>query len=168
MISKYFEVKVRYNRIAPDGKEITVSEPYLIDAVSFTDTEASIHKELEPYISGEFEVRGEKISEFAELIADENGDRWFKSRIIFMAFDEDSGKTKETGIWVLVQANTVKEAYESIIKQFEDTVSEYRIKAISESPIVDVFASLEKDDLPTEAEPVEEYPFPEDEKTSPQ
>ena len=149
MISKFFEVKVRYDKIVPDEKDITatVTEPYLIDAVSFTDTEASIHKKLEPYISGEFEVRGEKISEFSELIPDENGDRWFKSRIVFISINEETGATKETGIWVLAQANTVKEAYDNITKAFEDTLSEYRIKGITESPIVDVFANLEKDDI---------------------
>lgn len=180
-ISKYFEVKVRYDKIDPQsGKDVTVTEPYLIDAVSFTDTEKSIHKELEPYITGEFEVRGEKISEFVELIPDENGDRWYKCRIVFISINEESGATKETGIWVLVQASTIKEAYDNINKKFEDTVSEYRIKGVVESAIVEVFANLAQDDLPTDKEKEvrggvidqvgekiviekEEFPFPEDE-----
>lgn len=149
MINKFFEVKAKYGIIDPStGNEKMVTEPYLINAVSFTDGEASITKELTPYISGEFQVVGEKISEFSELIPSENGDMWFKCRVIFMAINEETGKVKETGIWVLVQADNVKEAYDNIEKAFEETVSEYRIKGVTESSIKDVFVDLESDDLP--------------------
>lgn len=161
MVNNIFEVKVRYAKIAQDGKEVVVTEPYLINANSFTDTEANIHKELEPYITGEFEIKSEKKSEFSELIPDENGDRWFKSKIVFSSMNEKTGIFVDTGIWVLAQASTIKEAYDNITKRFEDTVSEYIIKSISESPIVDVFANLGKDDLSDKIEvEIEASDFP--------
>lgn len=36
----WFESKIRYKKIMENGKEKTVSEPYLLDALSFTETEA--------------------------------------------------------------------------------------------------------------------------------
>jgi hypothetical protein len=39
----------------------------------------------------------------------------------------------------LVQANDVKEAFENTVSTMKDTMGEYTIPAISESPIMDVF-----------------------------
>ena len=36
MIANWFEVKIKYNKITEEGKEVKVSETYLIDAMSFT------------------------------------------------------------------------------------------------------------------------------------
>ena len=77
-MNTWFECKVKYEKMGNDGKEKMVSEPYLIDAVSFTEAESRIHKELEPYISGDFFVSSIKIANFSELIPCEEGDRWFK------------------------------------------------------------------------------------------
>ena len=52
----FFLVKVKLEKTAENGKVVKVSEVYLIDALSFTEAEQRIIKELEPFISGEFEV----------------------------------------------------------------------------------------------------------------
>ena len=38
------------------GVQKTVTEPYLVDALSFTEAEARIIEEIKPYISGEFTI----------------------------------------------------------------------------------------------------------------
>ena len=42
-------------------------------------------------------------------------------------------------MFLLVQANDVKEAYDNTIKAMKNTMGDYTIPAISESPILDVF-----------------------------
>ena len=42
-------------------------------------------------------------------------------------------------MYLLVQANDVKEAYENTLTTMKDTMGEFTIPAVSESPIVDVF-----------------------------
>lgn len=37
MTSTYFECKVSYEKIMEDGKQKKVTEPYLVDALSFTE-----------------------------------------------------------------------------------------------------------------------------------
>jgi hypothetical protein len=49
---KYFLVKVKFEKTAEDGKIVKVSELYLVDALSFTECEARITKEMQPFISG--------------------------------------------------------------------------------------------------------------------
>ena len=55
-MSQWFECKVKYDKMMENGVLKTVSEPYLVDALSFTEAEARITDKMQPYISGEFSV----------------------------------------------------------------------------------------------------------------
>ncbi len=59
---KYIETKVRYEKTMESGMTKTVTEPYLVDALSFAEAEARIIEEVTPYISGEFSVSAVKRS----------------------------------------------------------------------------------------------------------
>lgn len=139
-MSSWYECKVKYNKIDDTtGKEKKVTEPYLIDAVSFTDAEKRIYKEMETYVSGEFFVTNIKVVNFSELIPNEQGDRWFKCKLTYVSIDEEAGKERKINSYLLVQSNTVKEAYDQIDEYMKSSVSDYSIPAIAESPILDVF-----------------------------
>ncbi len=144
-MSNWFECKVKYVKIGADGKEKMVTENYLIDAVSFTEAESRIHKELEPYINGEFTVTNIKMANFSELVPNENGDRWFKCKVSFISLDEEKGIEKRSNTYMLVQANNVKEAYDALQKALSDTMSDYEIPVIQESPLMDVFTYFENE-----------------------
>ncbi|WP_290387099.1 DUF4494 family protein, partial [uncultured Muribaculum sp.] len=49
-MSTWFECKVRYDKIQENGSAKKVNEPYLVDALSFTEAEARIIEEVTPYI----------------------------------------------------------------------------------------------------------------------
>ena len=59
--------------------------------------------------------------------------------VMVIALDEESGKEKKSNSYMLVQANDVKEAFENTEKAMEETMGDYTIPAIAESPILDVF-----------------------------
>ncbi len=80
-----------------------------------------------------------KVANYAEIHPFENSDRWFKSRVSLIAFDEESGKERKTNLYLLVQANDVKEAFDNTMEVMKDTMGDFTIPAISESPIMDVF-----------------------------
>ena len=50
----WFECKIRYEKTMENGMNKKVTEPYLVDALSFTEAEARIIEEMTPFISGEF------------------------------------------------------------------------------------------------------------------
>ncbi len=54
----WFECKIRYEKTMENGMNKKVTEPYLVDALSFTEAEARIIEEITPFISGEFTVVG--------------------------------------------------------------------------------------------------------------
>ncbi|MBI9066078.1 MAG: DUF4494 domain-containing protein [Salinivirgaceae bacterium] len=165
----WFECKVKYDKIVADGSEKMVSEPYLIDAVSFTDAESRIHKELEAYISGEFTVSTIKIANYSELIPNDDGDRWFKCKVTFISLDEEKGVERRSNTYMLVQANNVKEAYENCEKALSDTMSDFEIPSVQESPLLDVFTYFGDDkdqEIPENLKPISEISENEDFDTS--
>ncbi|QZT37762.1 DUF4494 domain-containing protein [Halosquirtibacter xylanolyticus] len=138
-MNTWFECRAKYVKIDEAGREKKVNEAYLIDAVSFTEAESRIYKELEQMISGEFTVTKIAKTNIVEIIPTEDGDRWFKAKVTFISVDEDSGKEKKVSQHVLVLANDVKQAYERVESGMEGMTVDFEIPNIAESPIMDVF-----------------------------
>jgi len=139
MSTVWFECKVKYRKIDETGKQKVVTEPYLVDALSFTEAESRINAEMANFISEEFKVVNIKVANFSEIHPFENSDRWFRSKVSLLAYDEESGKERRSNIYLLIQANNVREAYGNTEQVMQNTMGEYSIPAITESPIVDVF-----------------------------
>ncbi|TVZ10746.1 uncharacterized protein DUF4494 [Cellulophaga sp. RHA_52] len=139
MSATWYECKVKYRKMSDTGAQKITTEPYLVDAISYTEAETRINEEMKAYISDEFKITNIKVANFAEIHPFENTDRWFKSKVSLIAFDEESGKERKTNMYLLVQANDVKEAYDNTVAVMKDTMGEYTIPAITESPIMDVF-----------------------------
>lgn len=80
----WFECKIRYEKVMENGMQKKVTEPYLVDALSFTEAEARIIEEMTPFITGEFTVSDIKRANYSELFPSEEeaADRWFKCKLI--------------------------------------------------------------------------------------
>ena len=63
----WFECKIRYEKVMENGINKKVTEPYLVDALSFTEAESRIIEEITPFISGEFTVSDIKRANYSEL-----------------------------------------------------------------------------------------------------
>ena len=139
MSAIWYECKVKYRKLDESGVQKVVAEPYLVDALSFTEAEARINTEMAVFVSEEFKIVNIKVANFAEIHHFENSDRWFKSKVSLLAYDEESGKERKTSFYLLIQANDVKEAYDNTMQVMQNTMGEFTIPAITESPIIDVF-----------------------------
>jgi len=135
----WFECKVSYDKTLENGMQKKVTEPYLIDALSFTEAEARIIEEIKPYISGEFTIADIKRAKYSELFFNEQGDRYFKAKIYFVTLDEKSGTEKKTAVQMLAQASDLKEALAVIEKGMAGTMADYVIASLAETSIMDVF-----------------------------
>ncbi|NHM01164.1 DUF4494 domain-containing protein [Flavobacterium difficile] len=146
MSAIWFECKVKYRKTDDNGVQKIVTEPYLIDALSYTEAEARLTQEMSAYISEEFKISNIKMANYAEIHPFEKADRWFKSKVSLLAYDEESGKEKKSNMYLLIQANDVKEAFDNTVTVMNGTMGEYTIPMISESPIIDVFPYFDGDD----------------------
>ncbi|WP_420573485.1 DUF4494 domain-containing protein [Kordia sp.] len=142
MSATWYECKVKYRKLDEvTGEQKLKTEPFLVDAISYTEAESRITEEMAAYLreGEEIKITNIKVANYAEIHPFENSDRWFKCKVSLIAFDEESGKERKTNQYLLIQGNDVKEAYENTMSAMKDTMAEYTIPAISESPIMDVF-----------------------------
>ena len=152
MSATWYECKIKYRKLDDASGMLKVkTEPFLVDAISYTEAESRITEEMSIYLSDteEIKITNIKVANYAEIHPFENSDRWFKSKVSLIAFDEESGKERKTNMYLLIQANDVKEAYDNTMSVMKDTMGEYSVPSISESPIMDVFPyfSGEEDDM---------------------
>ena len=140
-VSKFFEVKVQYQKMQEDGKEKKVTEQYVVEALSFTEAEARIIEEMTPYISGDFDIVSEKIAPYYEILLSENSndDKWFLSKVAFITIDEKTAKEKKTSQRLLVQAETSEKAMDYTKEMFSHGMSDYSIDSVQDTPTLDVF-----------------------------
>lgn len=144
-MANWFECKVKYDKTQENGSIKKVSEPYLVDALSFTEAEARITEEQRPFISGEFTVDAVKRTKIAEIFFYEGADRWYMVKVGFITIDEKTAVEKRTVQQILVQASNFKEALEHFTKGMEGTMADYEIIQISETPLMDVYKMAVKD-----------------------
>ena len=140
-ISKFYEVKIQYQKTLEDGKEKKVTEQYVVEALSFTEAEARITEEMNPYISGEFDVVSEKIAPYNEIFLSDKSDddKWFISKVAFITIDERTAKEKKQTFRYLVQAETSEKAMEYTKEMFSHGMSDYSIDAVQDTPTLEVF-----------------------------
>lgn len=155
MMNEWFECKVKYEKTMDDGKVKKVNEPYLVDAISFTEAEKRIIEEIKPFMTGEFQVSDIKRARYAELFetAEESADRWFKAKLTFITLDEKSGAEKKTSQNVLIQAADLRAAVSRLDEGMRGSMMDYVISSIAETGIMDVYHyRAEEESLTSEQE----------------
>lgn len=163
-MNSWYTVKVGYTKLMDDGTIKRVTEPYLLDAVSFTDAEARIYEELGEQIRGEIIVKDVSKTDYADIFQYEERDeyyKWYKGKVTYISVDADSGKEKKVSNLFLVTAGNVKEAFERLEESLDSMLVSFDIPSIQESPIMAVYAfnpdldkELERSEM-TEEEKIE-------------
>lgn len=147
-MATWFECKVRYDKQQENSAAVKkVTETFLVDALSFTEAEARIIEERTPYISGDFSVTAVKRTKIAEIFFDdaEEADRWYMVKYLITTIDEkpaEMGKPvveKKISVLTLVQAGNFRGALDAFLKGMKDTLMDYEIASISETPLLDVY-----------------------------
>ena len=138
-MQKWFECTIKYEKQLEDGKLAKITERYLVDALTFTEAEARVIKEMKPFISGEFEVANINPQKYSELFWNEKADKWFKTKVNFIVLDEEKGVEKKVANYMLVQANDLKEARELLVEGMKGSMADWEIASISETKIIDVY-----------------------------
>ena len=141
MNNLWFECKVKYQKTLENGAVKHVNEPYLVDALNFTEAERRIIEEITPYMTGIFEVSDIKRARYAEIIesSEEKADRFFRAKLVFIVLDEKSGKEKKTTQNILVQAADLPDALQKLEAAMKGIAMDYSIASLAETLIMDIF-----------------------------
>ena len=91
----WFLCKVKYAKETEEGLLKSISEQYLVDAVSFTEAEAILYDKLGSQIRGDFQVSGISKSNIVDVFFYDDADIWYKCKVTYLIADGDNGKEKK-------------------------------------------------------------------------
>jgi hypothetical protein len=133
-----FEVGVRMERTLENGTLSKALEQYVVDALTFTEAEASIIREASVY--GKItDIATIKRSRCTELIGDGSKEKWFKAKVNYIIVNEKTGKEKKIPNYYFVNADTIADAKNAIDVFFGETMIDYSIATLDETKVLEVF-----------------------------
>lgn len=153
-MAQWFECKVTYDSAftaEEDPKNAKKKETYLVDALSFTEAEARIIKEITPFVVGEMEVTAVKKAKISEMVYndDPSADKWYKAKVMYITLDNDVEKKIATTY--MVKADSFTGALKHLTEVgMKGMMGDWEIAQIAETPIMEVYkyepSEAEKDD----------------------
>lgn len=140
-MSNIFECKVRYDKITDDGMQKTVTEAYLVEAMTFTEAESRFIEEITPFMSGEFEVADVSKRHIAEIFdsSEAEADKWYKVKCAFITIDERTATEKRKNSIMYVKAKDLRDAVKRFDEGMKGTLADYDIVSVAETAIMDLF-----------------------------
>lgn len=133
----WYTVKVKYTKTLEDGKIKRVTEPYLLDAASFTDAEARAHEEVGATVRGEFDVVSITRTDVHDIFTDEDADTWYKCKVTYE--DEVDDKPKKISATYLASGESVKTADAKVKEGLSSLMVDFKVDSVILTPIVDIF-----------------------------
>lgn len=141
MTANWFEGKIKYLGIDENGREVKKVDMYLLDAMSYTEAETRLMREMESVIKGDYYISSLKKSNITELVPspDKTDDRWYKAKITVIDTDETSGREKASYQYYLVAASTINRALENLEKNLATFVVPYEVCSVTDTLFMDIF-----------------------------
>ena len=140
-MKNYFQAKVKYAKTMDNGQVKTVSEPYLVDAVNFADTEKRVTYEVMPFTGGWIDIIEIKKATYSEVVqtTEKSAFFYYECKLQFITLDEKSSKETKTTQTILVQAASVDDASNKVEQHMKGSMMEYTKVSVKETKIVDIF-----------------------------
>lgn len=137
-MSSWFTGKVRMERTNEEGLQKKVTEPYVVEALNYTEAEKRLLEEMEAYVSGELEVVKLDRAGYAEVL-DGDGEFWVEVKVEYITLDERTAKEKRSTNRWLVQADNITAAKAVVERELGKTMIDYKITGTKETKFLDVF-----------------------------
>lgn len=154
---RWYTVKVKYTKEIEKNNGETdvkrVNEAYLLPAVSCTDAEIVITKELKEKAAGEFLVHAMSITEVTDIYRNDTGGQWYQCKIE-ISEEDDNGKVHKTKQGYMIEAFACKHAEDRLDEELKDAMFDYELVSNSLTKFVDVL--YEDLDAEISRTPVEE------------
>lgn len=137
-MATWYLCKIRYQKEDEAGSLQTINEVYLIDSVSFTEAEAKCYKLIVTGAS-DFSVDSITRMRLADLFTYEEGEQWFKAKVIYFSVDDKSGKEKKIVNYMLVNSDGIQQAIDRVNEQMKGFLIPYEMTDMVFTLILDVF-----------------------------
>ena len=142
MKRNWYKFRVKYGKQLDNGKTKKVSEEYLVDAESFTETEKRAAKAASKlFETRSFDITAisrEPISEIIRNEDDDENNKWYKSVVTFVTENEETGEKKYSPQNIYVQATDTTDADSRLRDHMSNSMEEWVVKSIAETKVLDV------------------------------
>jgi len=133
----YFQSNIKYTQQDEQGRQKTINESYLFNALDYTDAETQTHEHIAQNWP-DFQLIAIKKQNFQEVFLIENGDEaFYKAKVSYLTFNEATQTDKKTSYWMLLNAEGVREAYESLRSRL-GPINDYEIESVIKTNILEV------------------------------
>lgn len=136
-MSFYFEVNAAFYEMQTNGRMKRIIQPYMVNAMTFTEAEGKVIQRLEPTYQSQFTVKACRRVNIAEIGKGE-GEKWYLVKVGFLIENEKTGSVKRAISPILVRGDDFMEAYENTAETMRGTMADWEVVSLAETPIVDV------------------------------
>ena len=144
MKRNWYKFRVKYGKQLDNGKTKKVSEEYLVDAESFTETEKRAAKAASKlFETRSFDITAISREPISEIIRNENDDednKWYKAGVAFVTENEETGEKKYSPQNIYVQAIDTTDADSRLRDHMRNSMEEWVVKSIAETKVLDVLS----------------------------
>lgn len=137
-MSTWFTTKIAYLKQIENGSVVKKSESYMINAMSFTEAEARLQMIMEAYVP-EYELQSCSKTKITDVVYSDDDHSWYRTKIAYVSYDEDSGKEKKINETFMVAAASAKEAIERIESRMEGSIVDWDVQSVTITTIMDIF-----------------------------
>ena len=137
-MASWYLGKIKYQKEEESGRLKTIAETYLVDALTYTEAEARLYEQI---VTGAADFAVQRISRMrlADLFTYEDGESWFKAKVVYVSVDERSGKEKKVINYMLINALDIHQALARLTESLRTMLIPYEITDLVLTPILDVF-----------------------------
>ena len=141
----WYECKVTHDVMIEDCVK-TLTEPYLVEALSVTEAATRITAELDGD-GGDVTIEGVTRKRLQEVFLEvgELEYPFYLAKVALTTLDEKSGAEREQTYAYLIEAETLKDAMQRLEAEFRGGVSDWELLSLSKSPIVEVVTEEKKE-----------------------
>lgn len=144
MKRNWYKFRVKYGKQLDNGKTKKVSEEYLVDAESFTETEKRAAKAASKlFETRSFDITAISREPISEIIRNEDDDednKWYKAVVAFVSENEETGEKKYSPQNIYVQATDTTNADSRLRDHMSNSMEEWVVKSIAETKVLDVLS----------------------------
>ena len=130
----YFIVGVRYQKMLEDGTEAKTTEQYVVEALSWTESESTTTNNMAAYNHGDMDIVTMKKANFSELFLSERDDedKYYECSINIISVDEKSSKEKRSKVRYLVQGKSFENAKKNLDEAMSGTMLDYEVAGLTQ------------------------------------
>lgn len=141
---KWFLIKLRYQkeqvvstRSGDDVKLKTITEQYLVDAVSHTEAEVKTYENVAAN-TPDFFIFYIHPQRFSDVFRFDTGETWYKLNVEFLT-ENDKGREKKIRQTMLLNAYNETEAAERLRENLRSFLMPYEITGVSKTRILEIW-----------------------------